>query len=163
MRISTKILIVPILLAVLTAPAALAQDAPLQEEKHDNRFINWQEYSDAVERSRAENIPLLIHFTAQWCKWCEKMKRETYKEVKIIRYLNENYAMTMVDTEKLPALAAKFRVEGLPTLWFLDGKGNRLTHVPGYMSAETMLPLLEFINTKAYESGDYETWLKRRK
>ena len=163
MRIITKILLVPVLLAMLSATALLAQDEPLAEEKHDNRFIEWQDYDKAVSRSRAEEIPLLIHFTARWCKWCDKMKRETYKDLQIIRYLNENFAMTMVDTEKLPAVAAKYRVEGLPTLWFLDGDGRRLTSIPGFVSAETLLPLLEFINTKAYEAGDYESWLKQRK
>ena len=45
---------------------------------------------------------------------------------------------------------------------WLDADGRRLTHVPGYMSPERILPLLEFINTKAYEEQAYDDWLKRR-
>jgi thioredoxin-related protein len=158
MRPITTLLLLSLAATLLAVPA-VAQD----DDQPDNRWVYWQSYREAVERSQAEGIPLLLHFTARWCKWCDKMKRETYADRHVIRYLNANFAMAMVDTEKLPALARKYDVEGLPTLWFLDGGGQRLTHIPGYVSAETLLPLLEFISTGAYESSGYDKWLERRK
>ena len=147
---------------LLLGALLVAAPAAAQENKPDNRSVNWESYREATERSRREDKPMLIHFTARWCKWCTKMKLETYADRHVIRYLNENFTMAMVDTEQLPALASKFQVEGLPTLWFLDAKGGRLTHVPGFMSTERMLPLLEFIVTKAYKEHAYDDWRKRR-
>ncbi|MCP4571054.1 MAG: DUF255 domain-containing protein [bacterium] len=141
---------------LVTAPAVAAEDKP------DNRSVRWESYRDASERSRREDKTLLIHFTARWCKWCTQMKQKTYKDRKVIRYLNEHFAMAMVDTDKLPALGRKFRVEAWPTLWFVGSDGGRLTHVPGYLGPDRLLPLLEFIGTKAYTEKSYEDWLKRR-
>lgn len=146
-----------LLAAFLGALPALAE-----EEKPDNRSVNWESYREATERSQREDKPMLLHFTTRWCKWCTKMKLETYADRHVIRYLNENFTMAMVDTEQLPALASKFRVESVPTLWFLNAEGGRLTNVPGFMSAERMLPLLEFIVTEAYKENAYDDWLKRR-
>jgi len=148
-----------IVFAVLLAAAALArtQDAP------DPLYVNWESHRAAQERSRREGKPLLMHFTAPWSKWCDKMRRETYGDRKVRAYLNEHFAMTMIDTEKLPAMARKYQVEGLPTLWFLDAEGQRLTHLDGFVSPENLLPLLEFIVTEAYKTFDYETWRERRR
>jgi thioredoxin-related protein len=147
-----------LLLGALLAAAPVAAE----EEKPDNRSLNWESYREASERSRREGKPLMIHFTARWCRWCTKMKLETYADRKVIRYLNEHFAMAMVDTDKLPALARKYRVEELPTLWFLDPAGKRLTRYPGFIGAARLLPLLEFIATEAYTEHDYDDWLKSR-
>ncbi len=149
-----------LVLAALLMPGvrAAAEDG----EKIDYRSVRWESFREASERSRRENKPLLIHFTATWCKWCTKMKMETYADRRIIHHLNDNYAMAMVDTEKLPALARKFRVESWPTLWFLDSAGARLTNYPGFASTENLLPLLEFISSKAYTEHAYQDWLKGR-
>ena len=149
-------LAVAVLLAAFAARARAA-DAP------DNRNVRWESHREAQERARREDKPLLIHFTAPWSKWCDKMRRETYADRAVRAYLNEHFALTMIDTAKLPAMAAKYEVEGLPTLWFLDAEGRRLTHLDGFVSAENLLPLLEFIVARAYETSDYQTWRERRK
>ena len=166
-QVATLLMVVA--LTALLPPAAFAQEEVESvenqpaEEKHDNRFINWESYREATARSRAEDIPLLLHFMTDSDAYCRKMAREAYGDTKVIRYLNENFAMAMVNIEQVPAMARKYEVDGLPTLWFLDGEGKRLTHVPGIMSTERLLPLLEFIHTKAYETSGYDKWLEHRK
>ena len=166
-HVATLLLVVA--LTALLPPAAFTQEEnqPAEnqpaEEQHDNRFINWESYREANARSRAEDIPLLLHFMTDTDAYCRKMARETYGDTKVIRYLNENFAMAMVNIELVPALARKYEVDGLPTLWFLDGEGKRLTHAPGFMSTERLLPLLEFIQTKAYETSSYDKWRENRK
>lgn len=133
------------------------------EAPTDYSRVQWQTLREAQDRAQAEQKPLLIHFTAPWCGWCKKMQRETYGVPAVIHYLNDNFAMAMVDTDKLPAMATKYQVEGLPTLWFQDSGGKRLTKLDGFTSAENLLPLLEFIVARDYEWTDYQTWLERRK
>ncbi|MBE0565212.1 MAG: thioredoxin family protein [Krumholzibacteria bacterium] len=142
------------------APSASAQVPATAAE---SRHVRWESHREAEARSLAEQKPLLIHFTAPWSGWCKKMQRETYADRRVVRYLNEHFAMAMVDTDKLPAMARKFAVEGPPTLWFLEPGGRRLTHLAGYTSADNLLPLLEFIVARDYEWTDYGTWLKRRR
>jgi len=142
-----------VLLVACAAPVLAA------DKEETPRSIEWLSYREALNKGRDEGKPIMLHFTASWCKWCKKMKRETYTDRTVIRYMAENYAASMVDTEKLPTLAQKYQVNSLPTLWFLDAKGKALTSVPGYMGPEKLLRVLEYISTQAYESVDYDTWL----
>lgn len=132
------------------------------EDKARNT-IEWLSYREAVNKGRNEGRPVLLHFTADWCSWCKKMKRETYTDAKVIRFMNENMSAAMVDTEVHKSLARKYQVSSLPTLWFLDSDGKPLTAVPGYVGADKLLRIMEYISTRAYESVDYDTWLDQKK
>jgi thioredoxin-related protein len=145
------------LLVLTCAVSVLAADEEKAPEK-----ITWLSYREASNKSRDEDRPMFIHFTAQWCGWCKKMKKETYTDRDVIEYMDANFAAAWVDTEKLPSLAQKYQVSSLPTLWFIDAKGKPLTAVPGYLGPDKLLRVLEYISTKSYETVDYDTWLKQR-
>ncbi len=146
-----------ILLLIVSVSSAVADD----QEKSDLRSIPWVGYNEGLAQAQNFDKPVFIHFTAPWCKWCKKMKQETYTDPKVIRFMDENFVAVMVDTEKLPSLARKFAVESLPTLWFLDAQGNGLTSIEGYVGSEKLLRVLEYISTKAYEKTDYKTWVRK--
>lgn len=147
-----------LLLTVLVAAGAVAQ-----EKEKAPTSITWLGYNEALGQSRDFDKPVYIHFTANWCKWCKKMEAETYRDPKVIRFMAENFSAVMVDTEKIPSLARKYRAESLPTLWFLDSQGKALTSIEGYVGPEKLLRVLEFVSTKAYEEIDYDTWVRKRR
>ena len=133
-----------------------------QENAEEFESITWLGYNEAVVAARDFDKPIFIHFTAPWCKWCVKMKKETYTDPEVIQYLEENFVSVFVDTEKLPSLARKYNVSSLPTLWFLTSGAEGLTAVQGYMGPDSFLPVLEYIGTKAYDEIDYDAWKRRR-
>ena len=151
-----RILLLAFILVSVTAAVA-------QEEEVVPESITWLGYNEALAHARDFDKPIFIHFTAPWCKWCVKMKKETYTDPAVISYLEENYVSVFVDTEKLPSLARKYNVSSLPTLWFLTSGAEGLTAVQGYMGPENLLPVLEYIATKAYDEIDYDAWKRRRK
>ena len=144
-------------LVLCSAVPVLAADEEKAPEK-----ITWLSYREAGNKSRDEGKPMMIHFTAQWCSWCRKMKKETYTDRGVIEFMEANFAASIVDTEKLPSIAQKYNVTSLPTLWFIDANGKPLTAIPGYMGPDKLLRVLEYVATKAYETVDYDTWLKQR-
>ncbi len=152
-----KTILLAILLLLVSVTSAVADD----QEKKDLRSIPWVGYNEGLAHARDFDKPVFIHFTAPWCKWCKKMKSETYTDPEVIRFMDENFVAMMVDTEKLPTLARKYGVESLPTLWFLDSQGNGLTSIEGYVGSEKLLRVLEYISTKAYEETDYKTWVRK--
>lgn len=149
-------LLVILLLMISAIPVVAAE-----EEKADLRSISWVGYNEGLSLARDFEKPVLLHFTAPWCKWCQEMKKETYANPDVIRFMDENYVAVMIDTEKLPSLARKYSVESLPTLWFLDSQGNALTSIEGYAGPEKLLRVLEYISTRAYEETDYNTWVRK--
>ena len=156
-RLARYILPAVFLLAV-SFSAAVAETAEKQEEP---RSITWLGYNEALAQARNFDKPVFVHFTAPWCKWCKKMQRETYTDPQVIRFMDENFIAVMVDTEKLPSLARKYRVESLPTLWFLDSQGKALTNIEGFVGPDKLLRVLEYVGTKAYEEIDYQTWVRK--
>ena len=153
-----KYIFLAILLLLVSVTSAVAED----QEKEDLRSISWVGYNEGLALARDFDKPVFIHFTASWCKWCQKMKKETYTDPEVVRFMNENFVAVMVDTEKLPTLARKYGVESLPTLWFLDSQGDGLTNIQGYVGSEKLLRVLEYISTKAYEEIDYQKWVRKR-
>jgi thioredoxin-related protein len=140
---------------ILVAGPTWAQEAPEDERPG----IHWLSYREALATGRDTDKPILLHFTAPYSEDSRKMKRETYRELKVIRYLNEHFAVAMVDIEELPSLARKYKVESLPTLWFLDASGKALTSINGLVGAEKLLRVTEYISQKIYLHTDYDTWL----
>lgn len=153
---ASSILVLVVLLFTVTGAMA-------QEKEEAPESITWLGYNDALAKARDFDKPIFIHFTAPWCKWCVKMKKETYTDPQVINYMEENFVPVIVDTEKLPSLARKYNVSSLPTLWFLTSGGEGLTAIQGYVGPEKLLRVLEYIGTKAYEEVDYDTWKRRSK
>ena len=49
------------------------------------------------------------------------------------------------------------------TLWLVDPQGKGLTSLKGYVPKESLLLVLEFVHTKAYEVTDFRTWADKRR
>lgn len=64
------------------------------------------------------------YFTADWCQPCKVIKPIMVEVDKL-----DGVTVTTVDVDKEPGVAAKYNVQGLPTLIFEDSKGitGRLT------------------------------------
>ncbi len=158
MNRTSGLLMMGMLAAMLVAGATVVS----AQDEEDNRAVNWLTYREAMHAGQSEGKPILLHFTAGYSPICRKMKLETYKDRQVIRYLNRNFAVAMVDIETLPSLARKYKVESLPTLWFLDPEGKALTSINGEVGPQKMLRVTEYIREKIYETTDYKTWLDKR-
>lgn len=151
-----------VFLTVLLCMTGSFMDAAGAEESEEKlRSITWLGYNDALAQARDFDKPVYLHFTAKWCKWCVKMQDETYTDPRVVRYMSENFFAVKIDTEQNPALARKYQAKSLPTLWFLDSQGQGLTAIEGYMGADKLLRVLEYVGTKAYEEIDYQKWLHK--
>ncbi len=95
-------------------------------------------YSTAQAQAAAEKKLLLVNFSgSDWCGWCIKLQKEVFVKREFIDYARSNLVLLTVDFPKrklLPpsqssanqALAARFGVEGFPTLLVLNVDGTRL-------------------------------------
>jgi len=117
----------PILLlgALLTATPAFA--------------ASWlTDLSAAQAQAARENKTVLINFTgSDWCGWCIKLKQEVLSQPEFEAFADKNLVLVEVDFPKRrplsPAqqkinagLASQYRVDGFPTLVFLNAQGNEV-------------------------------------
>jgi uncharacterized protein YyaL (SSP411 family) len=118
--------------------------------------VDWRPYAAALQEAGEVGKPVMIHFTADWCGWCKKMKKETYTHPAVASLLNEAFVATMVDADRNPRLKARYGVQGLPTIWFLNSEGEGITYVPGFLDAATFAQVLRWVATGAYRTQSYE-------
>jgi uncharacterized protein YyaL (SSP411 family) len=71
--------------------------------QHANNPVSWYAWSDEpFERARREKKPVLLSIGYSTCHWCHVMERESFEDLEIARYLNENYVAIKVDREERP-------------------------------------------------------------
>ncbi|MCK6518109.1 thioredoxin family protein [Myxococcota bacterium] len=108
-------------------------------------WINDDETS-ALARAKAENKPLIIDFTAEWCAACKELEHFTYTDAEVITR-SADFVPLMIDATsdkdpKVQALLKKYDVKGLPTVLFLKPDGaviSKLT-LTGFEPADKFLP-----------------------
>ncbi len=72
-------------------------------QQHAHNPVNWYPWGDeAFERARREKKPVLLSVGYSTCHWCHVMEEESFEDVEIARYLNENYIAVKVDRERRP-------------------------------------------------------------
>jgi len=93
--------------------------------------VQWQPYSEqAIQEAVHANKPVVMDFYAAWCAPCRAMEKDTFGAPSIVKEA-ENFVMIKVDLTRRedPAhreLAERFGVKGVPTVVFLDRKGEEL-------------------------------------
>jgi uncharacterized protein YyaL (SSP411 family) len=71
--------------------------------QHSNNPVSWYAWGDEpFERARREKKPVLLSIGYSTCHWCHVMERESFEDLEIARYMNENFVAIKVDREERP-------------------------------------------------------------
>ncbi|QTA79064.1 Thioredoxin-fold containing protein [Desulfonema limicola] len=124
--------------------------------------INWQNYEAGMALGKNKSKKILINFYADWCTYCKKMDKDTYTNKSVISYINENFIPIKVNSDKNRKIAMNYRVTGLPSTWFVAETGENIGNRPGYIDAETMIPILKYIHTDSYKSMSFKDFMDKR-
>jgi thiol:disulfide interchange protein len=120
---------------VANTPATRAGSAPTLK-KPDPPF-----FTDAFARPKQERKPVVLDFYAEWCVPCKRMSGETFSDPKV-KALLERCVLLKVDTDRLPDLAKKFGVTGLPDIRFLSSDGSEKKKLLDYQDAASFAKAL---------------------
>ncbi len=89
------------------------------------------------------------------------MEKEVLSNKQIIEYLNDNFIVIKVDTENEAKVASKYKVRGLPAIYFLREDSSVLNYRRGYIDAKELMYMLKFIKTESYKKMSYQDFIKQ--
>ena len=80
----------------------ILEDSPYLAQ-HAHNPVNWYAWgNEAFERAGKQNKPVFLSIGYSTCHWCHVMKRESFEDIGIGRYLNEHFIAVKVDRERRP-------------------------------------------------------------
>ncbi len=124
-----------------------------------SKFIRWYTYKQGIELNKKEGKKIFLYFYADWCTYCKKMEKETFNDDSVVLYLNENFIPIKVNSDRDIKTALDFGVKGLPSTWFIEGDGERISNLPGLIAADTLLNILKYINTDSYKEMSFRKFV----
>jgi uncharacterized protein YyaL (SSP411 family) len=127
--------------------------------QHAHNPVNWYPWGDeAFDAARQLHRPVFLSIGYSTCHWCHVMEEESFEDVEVARYLNENYVAIKVDREERPDVDAIY----MNAVQMLTGGGgwpmsvattpDRKPFFGGtYFPRDSFLSLLQRLR-KAYDS-----------
>jgi thioredoxin-related protein len=125
---------------------------PLQPVYHD--------IDKARQAAAAHNLPLLIDFFTDDCKWCKRLDTTVLNTPTAEEYFTSRMVLAKVNGHQQTELAGQYNVSAYPTLILLDTTGSEIDRIVGYREAGPFFSTLDDYlvgkNTLAFLVQRYE-------
>ena len=148
----------PMVLGVAMAVALLACDGGLPRPPDT---ISWLSYSEALAQAASRDRMVLVYIHAKWCGYCRRLNR-VLADGRIQAYLNDHFLAAHVDFDREKQIVSQFGTQAVPELWFLGADGQRLKKASGYVDAETLYRILQYMHHGDYRQMSFNQYLKRK-
>ncbi len=94
--------------------------------------IVWgKDYKKARATARESGRPLLLDFTAPWCKPCKAMDERFWVLPEVIK-MTKPFVAVKIDFDNEKGLVGKYNVSAIPYVIFADPLGNLITFRRGF-------------------------------
>jgi thioredoxin-related protein len=99
------------------------------------------EFKAILEKAKAEDKLVFMDVFTTWCGPCKMLDRNTFSDEEVGKKFNAQFVSYKLDAEKGEGIdiAAKYAVEAYPNMLFVNGNGELVHRVVGYIPAEELL------------------------
>ena len=145
--------------------------------------IKWLSFEEAMALNEQNPKPILVDLYTDWCGWCKKMDKTTYKNEVIVKFINDNYYAVKMDGEQkeditfqgktfsfekvergrgyhqLAAAIMKGKMS-YPSTAFFDVNKQLIQTVPGYLTEKRFEKILAFFTNDNYKTKKWPEFEK---
>ncbi|HKQ71386.1 MAG TPA: thioredoxin domain-containing protein [Polyangiaceae bacterium] len=87
------------------APNRLAREASPYLRQHSRNPVDWFPWgSEALEKAKTEDKPILLSIGYSACHWCHVMEKESFEDGAIAAQMSDDFVSIKVDREERPDL-----------------------------------------------------------
>lgn len=131
--------------------------------------MTWEE---AVVANKAAPKKMFVDVYTEWCGWCKKMDKTTFRDSAVIARMNEDFYAIKLNAEQKESIYwndkeykwVEYKRDGInqlasellegrlsyPTFILMDSKFARILISPGYMVSEDLIRQLRFASEEHY-------------
>ncbi len=104
-------------------------------------------FEDVLKESKRLNKPIFLDFTANWCKSCAKMEKETFANPIIANQLNSDFIAYKVNLDETEgkSIAKKYNITDFPSFLFLSNNTIKIGLIKGFYFANQFKKEMEKI------------------
>lgn len=135
---------------VTTEPAGAENATP--PERTAEAIVFLSNPDAAIKRAASENKVVMLDVYTDWCTWCKKLDEEVYARPAVARAVGKGFVPLKVNPEETAAareFVDRYTVRGYPTILFLNGKGEEVHRVVGYVDEDQFLKELHAAREKS--------------
>jgi thioredoxin-related protein len=139
--------------------------------------IEWMTMNEALEKQDDNPKKILLFVYTEWCGYCHKMNENTFVNKDLIKYVNKHFYAVNFNGEGTETVNYKdfeytnpnydpnrkgrnyqhffadaLQITSYPAIVFFDEKGNIISPVKGYKSAEDLEIYLKMIASDDYKA-----------
>lgn len=131
-------------------------------ERNWLEMVKWQTYAAVQPDKNGSDKKIFIYFSSKRCGYCRMLEKKAFTDETIVDYINKNFTPIHIDSDKERQLAMQFSVNGVPDLRFLTPKNEPIARLPGYVPPDTLLNLLQYIQTDSYKTMALNDFVKKK-
>lgn len=133
----------------------------------DQSVFEWIPFDQAITKAQSQKKMVMLAFHAENCPFCRKMDLEVYSKPEIQQLISDYFIPAKLDLEHnetflykgvamtTERLAAIFKVQGTPTLTFLNEEGDMVAFQPGFIRPELFKKLMVYVGTGKYATMSF--------
>jgi thioredoxin-related protein len=104
-------------------------------------------YKELRTAAKVADKPYFIYFYANWCMPCKKMNEITFRDSKVVSYINDNYMGYAVDGESKITegknLAEFYDIYFYPMLVIFTPEGKVVEKIDGFLTSDDIIAALK--------------------
>ncbi|HET7116571.1 MAG TPA: DUF255 domain-containing protein [Hanamia sp.] len=152
---------------------SFAKVKPTEKEK-----INWISIEEANVRMKTDPRPVMIDLYTNWCYWCKMMDKKTYRNPKVISYINEHFYAVKLNAETKDTVVwndkdyvfnfgdkvndfALYATQGqlsFPNTIIFPDVNKAPASIPGFMEPKEIEVILKYFGDQKYKSQNFSDY-----